>query len=166
MFNWINNLAQINVTINIKKLFLLLIMLMVVPSESCDCNYQFASGCKVVTPAQSGEACYCAIGFFRCDGYVVRCLNPSSPSCITPGTDFHSCLEGQGNCGAYNFGSCDCNYHSGGCTINKPPPQGLACLCYYSFLWRCDGSLTQCKDPKSPFCQNPDSSFGSCQLGG
>lgn len=61
--------------------------------------------------------------------------------------------------------TCDCNYHSGGCTISRAAPQGMACHCEYKGGWTCGGSIAQCSDPNSYYCKNPDTSVNSCLLG-
>ncbi|XP_053404444.1 dermonecrotic toxin LdSicTox-alphaIB3b-like [Mercenaria mercenaria] len=61
---------------------------------------------------------------------------------------------------------CDCNYHPGGCSISKPAPSGMACYCEYKGGWTCGGSVAQCLNPDSYYCDHPDYSVHSCLLGG
>ena len=61
---------------------------------------------------------------------------------------------------------CDCDYHSGGCTISRPPPSGKACKCVYKGLWTCGGDVVNCNNAASEFCTNPDLSPGTCIQGG
>jgi hypothetical protein len=61
---------------------------------------------------------------------------------------------------------CDCNYHSGGCTIARPPPPGKACRCYMTEApYTCGGRLNTCRNPQSQYCLRPDTSIGSCVQG-
>ncbi|XP_053404446.1 dermonecrotic toxin LamSicTox-alphaIV1ii-like [Mercenaria mercenaria] len=60
---------------------------------------------------------------------------------------------------------CDCDYHPGGCSISKPASSGLACHCEYKGFWTCGGSVSQCSNPDSYYCTNPDYSVASCLLG-
>ena len=66
----------------------------------------------------------------------------------------------------YSVMACDCNYHSGGCSISKPASPGNACKCSYKGFWSCAGSQTGCSDPSSHYCHNPDTSIQSCFLSG
>lgn len=61
---------------------------------------------------------------------------------------------------------CDCDYHPGGCSISRPAPSGMACHCEYKGAWTCGGSVSQCRNPSSHYCSNPDYSVQSCLLGG
>ena len=75
----------------------------------------------------------------------------------------------------YEAEACDCEYHSGGCSISKAASPGSACRCSYRF-WNtpfiefsfatCSGSEIGCRDPDSQYCKNPDKSVQSCFLGG
>ena len=61
---------------------------------------------------------------------------------------------------------CDCSYHPGGCTITTPAPVNHACHCTYKGFWTCGGSIVGCSDPSSRYCLRPDTTYGSCLLGG
>ena len=61
---------------------------------------------------------------------------------------------------------CDCDYHPGGCSINKAAPAGFACDCSYKGAWTCGGQNVTCLDDQSPFCKEPDTSIQSCAQGG
>ena len=118
-----------------------------VSSGSCDCKYQSKIGCQVSTPASSGLACKCNLGFFKCSPSVVPCLDFSSPSCRYPGTDLNSCLQGKDNCYGYSFpGSCSCTHHSGGCQVSQAAPPGLACACTNYLVAGCAQAETQCNE--------------------
>nr|CAH0109590.1 unnamed protein product [Daphnia galeata] len=62
--------------------------------------------------------------------------------------------------------ACNCNYHSGGCSIRRPASPGNACRCSYKGFWICIWSKTGCRDPSSHYCRNPDKTKDSCILGG
>ena len=61
---------------------------------------------------------------------------------------------------------CDCDYHSGGCSISRPAPAGQACKCSYLGFFTCSGDNCPCSNPNSPLCATPDMSVASCILGG
>lgn len=63
---------------------------------------------------------------------------------------------------------CGCEHTSGGCIISYPAESGNACTCYFSGLFRCSGSESECPDSDSEsfFCIYPDTSIDSCLLGG
>jgi len=134
-------------------------------SESCDCDYNIAGGCKIKRPVNSGSACRCYMaGAWTCGGEVVKCRNPGSAECNSPNQSVYSCIEGGGDCGGYP--ACDCDYHPGGCSISKAAPANTACKCRYKGAWTCKGSLVHCSDPNSSNCKRPDRSVQSCVEGG
>ena len=65
-----------------------------------------------------------------------------------------------------SIGSCDCDYHSGGCAISKAAPANLACRCTYGGAWPCAGTVASCSNPDSLLCQRPNMSAEACALGG
>ena len=65
-----------------------------------------------------------------------------------------------------SLGSCDCDYHPGGCSISKPAPPNQACKCSYKGAWTCGASVVSCRDPSSPQCRRPDKSIQACAQGG
>jgi hypothetical protein len=65
-----------------------------------------------------------------------------------------------------NLGSCDCDYHPGGCAISRAAPANQACQCTYKGAWTCGGRLVACRDPRSPQCLRPDTSIQACAQGG
>ncbi|XP_075441393.1 uncharacterized protein LOC142486872 [Ascaphus truei] len=62
--------------------------------------------------------------------------------------------------------SCDCDYHSGGCTISQLPRANLACHCTYKGAWTCGGEIRACAQPDAPKCKNPEKSLATCLQGG
>ena len=62
--------------------------------------------------------------------------------------------------------ACDCDYHSGGCTISKPASPGNACKCVYKGFLTCSGFEIGCSDKNNAYCNNPDKSQSACNLGG
>lgn len=60
---------------------------------------------------------------------------------------------------------CECTYSSGGCSVTKRAPSGLACQCTYPFLWTCEGWVVLCSDASNPKCKHPDLSKESCLQG-
>ena len=62
--------------------------------------------------------------------------------------------------------ACDCDYHSGGCTISSPASPGNACKCVYKGGWSCSGFEIGCSDLNNHYCNNPDKSQSACNLGG
>ena len=66
----------------------------------------------------------------------------------------------------YPATACDCDYHSGGCSISKPATPGNACKCSYKGFYTCKGSQTGCRDASSKYCKRPDTSIQSCFQGG
>ena len=83
----------------------------------------------------------------------------------TGGTSVQSCVEGGGDCDGYDS-KCDCNYHSGGCTISTAAQPHTACKCKYKGAWTCHGYNTKCLDTTHAKCKAPDNSLASCVLGG
>ena len=76
-------------------------------SGACDCDYKShgifsGGGCKVSQAAPAHSACHCDyMGWFTCDGEVVRCHNEASTLCTTPDKTKASCLLGGGDCDGY-----------------------------------------------------------------
>ena len=66
----------------------------------------------------------------------------------------------------YQAEACDCDYHSGGCSISSAASPGSACRCSYKGFYTCSGSEAGCRDSESQYCKNPDKSIQSCFLGG
>jgi len=137
------------------------------PPADCDCDFH-AGGCSISEAAPEGKACKCVYkGAWTCGGDVVSCGNPASPKCTAPDKSVASCAMGGGDCGGYSGDQdCDCEYHSGGCTISKVAPKHTACECSYKGAFTCDGEVVQCRDDWDPLCLNPDFSPEACQLGG
>jgi hypothetical protein len=134
----------------------------------CDCEYH-SGGCSISTPAPSGLACKCQYkGAWTCGGQTQLCLDSNDAACKNPDKSIHACAQGGGDCGGYSEadGDCDCEYHSGGCSISTPAPSGLACKCKYKGFWTCGGDAAACKDPASWFCRNPGFDYQSCLQGG
>ena len=73
-----------------------------------------------------------------------------------PHPDFKVCIHG----------SCDCDYHPGGCSISKTSPPNWACRCEYEGFWTCRGYIDYCADDDSDSCKSPDMSIQSCAQGG
>lgn len=85
----------------------------------------------------------------------LRLASPAEPLPAAPSNAVRSSL-----------GTCDCDYHPGGCTISKAAPRLTACRCVYKGAWTCGGNVTRCTDASSPSCDNPDRSKAACRLGG
>jgi hypothetical protein len=133
---------------------------------SCDCDYH-PGGCSISTAAPANTACQCKYkGAWTCGGSLVRCQDEKSAKCVTPDTSIASCFQGGGDCEGYGNATCDCDYHSGGCTISKTAPSGSACHCSYKGFWTCGGYVVACDDGSAPLCFTPDASRGACLLGG
>ena len=133
---------------------------------SCDCDYR-PGGCSISEASPANMACKCIYkGFWTCGGEVVKCLDSNSPYCKTPDKSVQACFQGNGDCEGYRSASCDCDYHSGGCTISKVPPPNTACKCKYKGLWTCGGDITRCRNFNSHYCKHPDFSINTCYLGG
>ena len=60
--------------------------------------------------------------------------------------------------------ACDCDYHSGGCTISRAASPGNACKCVYKGAWTCSGFEVGCNSRK-PLCARPNKSRAACNLG-
>merc|ERR1719272_28663 len=135
------------------------------PPADCDCDFN-EGGCSISEAAPEGKACKCVYkGAWTCGGDVVSCGNPASPKCTAPDKSVASCAMGGGDCGGYSGDQdCDCDYHSGGCTISKVAPKHTACKCKYKGWFTCDGEVVQCRDDWDPLCLNPDLSETSCNL--
>ena len=132
----------------------------------CDCDYH-PGGCSISQASPANTACKCIYkGFWTCGGEVVNCLDSNSPYCKTPDKSVQACFQGNGDCEGYRSASCDCDYHSGGCTISKVPPPNTACKCKYKGFWTCGGDITRCRNFNSHYCKHPDSSINTCYLGG
>jgi len=57
---------------------------------------------------------------------------------------------------------CDCDYHSGGCTISKAASPNTCCKCRYKGGWTCDGIEIGCLQSNSEYCKKPDKSRQAC----
>lgn len=132
---------------------------------TCDCDYS-SGGCKISKAAPANTACDCSYkGAWTCGGTIVACGDESSPKCKAPDKSLAACLQGQGDCGGYSGSDdCDCDYHSGGCTISKAAPAYSACKCTYKGAWTCGGSVVRCSNESSEKCKQPDKSKQACQL--
>jgi hypothetical protein len=138
----------------------------VLNGNECDCDYH-SGGCSISLKAPAGTACHCIYkGAWTCGGRLTQCSNPNSYYCSNPDYSVHSCLIGNGDCEGYKTATCDCDYHSGGCSISQAPPPNTACHCTYKGWWTCSGSITKCSDFNSYYCTNPDKSINTCRLGG
>lgn len=142
-------------------------------APSCECINQ-GNGCVISKPAPPGLACHCSTVWGKCTGTVGPCqwtsIQPrpysplGTPYCSNPDTSVGSCYQGQWQyCGGYSP-SCDCDYHSGGCSISVPPPGGTACHCDYG-LWSCSGFVTECLDSTNDSCINPGTNYWTCMQG-
>merc|ERR1712168_860766 len=64
--------------------------------------------------------------------------------------------------------ACDCDYHSGGCTISKSAQPGFKCRCVYKGFWTCSGHEIGCDNHEASMdhcignCYNP----ACCYSGG
>ena len=133
--------------------------------DTCDCNYG-SGGCIIVKPARPNAACRCRYkGLWACGGEMVSCVNKDSHHCRSPDKSIQSCVEGNGDCGAYKD-HCDCSYRSGGCVITKPPPSGTACKCKDVGVWTCKADQVPCRRYHDKYCQSPDTSKATCIFGG
>jgi glycerophosphoryl diester phosphodiesterase len=133
---------------------------------TCDCDYH-PGGCAISKAAPTDTACKCKYkGAWTCGGDIVRCADPGSPFCKSPGTTIESCVQGNGDCGGYRDAKCDCDYHRGGCSISMAAPSTTACKCKYKGAWTCGGEVVRCRDDSSSYCLNPDKSLNSCLQGG
>jgi len=134
----------------------------------CDCDYH-SGGCTISREAPVDLACKCHYkGAWTCGGETQLCLDPNNANCKNPDKSIQSCAQGGGDCGGYSEseGDCDCDYHSGGCSISREAPVGLACECQYKGAWTCGGETQLCLDPNNANCKNPDKSIQSCAQGG
>merc|ERR1711875_38936 len=77
--------------------------------------------------------------------------------------DTDECYEGRQ--GHNVGGSCDCNYHSGGCRISSAAPSNRACRCVYHGFWTCTGTVVGCQDEEHYRCVNPGLDKASCAQG-
>lgn len=139
----------------------------IVRSKSrCDCDFH-TGGCSISTPAPNGQSCRCEYeGAWTCTGSVMPCACESSYRCKWPDYSVQSCVQGGGDCDGYSGdSSCDCDYHSGGCSISKAAPKYSACKCKYKGWWTCGGDVVRCSNDASPLCANPDKSKEACGLG-
>jgi hypothetical protein len=135
--------------------------------SDCDCDYSDVGGCTISKAAPQHSACMCVYkGGWTCGGEVTRC-NDDFELCKKPDTTFQSCILGGGDCEGYSGSSgCDCDYHSGGCTISKVAPKHSACMCVYKGWYTCGGSVVQCQTEAAPQCNIPDATIVSCNQGG
>ncbi|GLC58405.1 hypothetical protein PLESTB_001355200 [Pleodorina starrii] len=62
--------------------------------------------------------------------------------------------------------ACDCNYHSGGCSMSIVPSPATACHCSYKGWWTCTGWVVACADWNDYYCQNPGGNWNTCHQGG
>ena len=139
--------------------------------NTCDCEYH-KGGCTLSTPAPRYKTCKCKYkGGWTCGGELVHACNRTSPYCVNPDLEAHTCVLGNGDCGGYPEAKCDCKYlrrpwlAPSGCYISKPPPPDVACECKYKGGWTCGGDITSCSDPTSPYCEHPDYSRATCLQG-
>ncbi|OWA53225.1 hypothetical protein BV898_17658 [Hypsibius exemplaris] len=59
--------------------------------------------------------------------------------------------------------ACDCDYHSGGCTISRPAAAGNNCKCIYKGAWTCRGIEVGCS---SGWPCEQSTSRSACLAGG
>eukprot|EP00123_Amoebidium_parasiticum_P009089 comp19232_c0_seq1/m.22001 comp19232_c0_seq1/g.22001 ORF comp19232_c0_seq1/g.22001 comp19232_c0_seq1/m.22001 type:complete len:465 (-) comp19232_c0_seq1:721-2115(-) len=137
--------------------------------SGCECTYyrpnkHGVGGCVITRLPPAGKACKCEYkGMWTCSSSVVPCTNASSELCKTPEPGMETCLLGGGDCEGYP--TCDCDYHSGGCSISVTAPVGYACECRYRGLWTCGGTAKRC-DLNQAKCTQPDKTKEACVLGG
>jgi hypothetical protein len=63
--------------------------------------------------------------------------------------------------------ACGCNYHNGGCNLDRPAERGFACKCFYRVgFWTCGGRQVACSDPNHELCNFPTLSREACEFGG
>nr|XP_047124678.1 keratin-associated protein 5-5-like [Hydra vulgaris] len=63
--------------------------------------------------------------------------------------------------------SCDCDYHSGGCTISKGASKdGETCKCVYKGAWTCTGYDVGCSASQASICKAGCRSRDCCNAGG
>ena len=113
-------------------------------------------------------ACQCSYDeFWTCSGTIVTCKNDAAEDCLHPSTGIGSCVQGGGECGAYQE-HCTCGLNDHGCVITSPATTNTACNCYYfSFpYYTCTGYVTTCGVHHSDTCNRPDTSIDSCLQGG
>lgn len=134
---------------------------------TCECSYG-AGGCTITKPAPPGTACKCSYtGGWTCSATIVTCKEDEAADCTSPSTNIGSCVQGDGECGAYTE-QCSCEVNETGCYLVDPAPPNTACSCaYYSFpYYSCYGYITGCGVYHSETCSNPDTTVDSCLQGG
>lgn len=133
---------------------------------SCNCTYR-DEGCSISQAAPRGLACKCIqSGLSSCTGKVVQCLDPEDHHCYKPDTSVYSCLQGLGYCQGYKESKCICDFNGGGCSISRPPPPSIACMCTLNANWTCKGEVAICRDEDSRYCRHPDHKVQTCVQGG